>query len=288
FRPQDGMSVIAVGSVELYEAAGDVQLYVDQMFPEGLGRLYAAFEALKEKLAAEGLFDPARKRPLPPMPRRIGIVTSLTGAALRDMVSVLSRRFPGIDIVVSPAQVQGEEGPDSVVQALERLARWGRADVVIVGRGGGSVEELWTFNDERVARAIAAHPVPVVSAVGHETDFTIADFVADVRAPTPSAAAELVVVEKAAVVAQLASLVQRMEGTLRRRVQQLRDRLRMLMNRPAFHRPLTPIAQRRQQVDDLLARARNALGHQLRVHRARLEAAAGKLSALSPLDTLAR
>src|SRR5690606_9577751 len=147
FRPQDGMSVIAVGSVELYEAAGDVQLYVDQMFPEGLGRLYAAFEALKEKLAAEGLFDPSRKRPLPPMPRRIGIVTSLTGAALRDMVSVLSRRFPGIAIVVSPAQVQGEEGPDSVVRALERLARWGRADVVLgVQEINTLIEELGELN----------------------------------------------------------------------------------------------------------------------------------------------
>lgn len=288
FQPRDGLSVIAVGSVGMYEAGGDVQLYVEDMFPEGLGRLYAQFEALKAKLAAEGLFAAERKRPLPAMPRRVGIVTSPTGAAVRDMISVLSRRFPGVEIIISPAQVQGEEAPASIIAALDRLARWGQADVVIVGRGGGSVEELWAFNDEGVARAIAAFPAPVVSAVGHETDVTIADFVADVRAPTPSAAAELVVPEKAALQRHVAVLVDRMERVLLRRVQFARERLSALQRRPSLQRPYERIAQYRQQVDDLLTRTIQGMQRAVRDRRARLEGAAGKLSALSPLDTLAR
>lgn len=288
FVPQDGMSVVAWGSLGVYEVAGEYQLYVEDMFPGGVGRLYAAFEALKAKLEAEGLFAPERKRPLPPLPRRVGVVTSPTGAAIRDILTVLRRRFPGLEVIISPAVVQGEQGPPSVVAALERLRRWGPVDVVIVGRGGGSLEELWTFNDERVARALAAFPAPVVSAVGHETDFTIADFVADRRAPTPSAAAEMVVPEKRGLQEQLRSWQRRLVHSMQRRVQVERDRLRLLQERPVLLRPVQQIAQRRQQVDELVYRAEMAMGHRLRAQRAQLQALTGKLDALSPLATLAR
>lgn len=288
FVPQNGMSVVAWGSIGVYETAGDYQLYVEDMVPDGVGRLYAAFEALKAKLQAEGLFAPERKRPLPPMPRRIGVVTSPTGAAIRDILTVLKRRFPGVEVIISPAVVQGAQGPESVVAALERLKRWGTVDVVIVGRGGGSLEELWTFNDERVARALAAFPVPVVSAVGHETDFTIADFVADRRAPTPSAAAEMVVPEKRVLHEQLRVLQRRLIHSILRRLRVERDRLRLLQERSVLRRPVQQLAQRRQQVDELLHRAEMAVGHRLRSQRAQLQALVGKLDALSPLATLAR
>lgn len=288
FRPENGISVVACGSIGVYATAGDVQLYVDEMFPDGLGRLYAAFEALKTKLEAEGLFDPDRKLPLPPLPRRVGVVTSPTGAAVRDIISVLQRRFPGLAIVVSPAVVQGEEGPASVVAALDRLQRWGGVDVVIVGRGGGSLEELWTFNDERVARALALCPIPVISAVGHETDFTIADFAADRRAPTPSAAAELVVPEKRGLQEQVVALEKRLIQTIERRLRTERERLHLLVERPVLQRPYDHIAQSRQQVDELIHRAELALKHVVQEKRGRLRTVAGKLEALSPLATLAR
>lgn len=192
FAPRDGMRLVAFGSIRVYEARGEFQLQVDELWPDGEGDLYLAFVELKAKLEAEGLFELQRKRPLPLFPKCVGVVTSPVGAAVRDIIHVIRRRAPGIDILLAPAVVQGEEAPASLVAALEALGRNPRVEVVIVGRGGGSLEELSAFNDERVARALAACPVPVVSAVGHETDFTIADFVADVRAATPSAGAELV------------------------------------------------------------------------------------------------
>jgi len=196
FKPQDGAAVIARGSVEVRAERGEYQLLVSGMEPQGLGRLYEMFAELKEKLRGEGLFDEARKRPLPVFPRRIGIVTSPQGAVIRDMLTVLRRRWPGLHIRLYPTPVQGAGSAEGIVEGLDWFSASGWPDVVIVGRGGGSLEDLWSFNDERVARAIAACRVPVVSAVGHETDFTIADFVADVRAPTPSAAAEIVVLER--------------------------------------------------------------------------------------------
>ena len=210
FRPADGQAVIAKGDVSVYEAAGDYQLYVREMVPAGHGELALAFEQLKQKLAAEGLFDEERKRPLPVLPRRIGVVTSPEGAALRDIISVTRRRFPNMPILLAPAVVQGEEGPDSVVRAIRLMNEHGGVDVLIVGRGGGSLEDLWTFNDERVARAIAASRSPVIAAVGHETDFTIADFVADKRAPTPSAAAEMGVPYKRALLAHIQGKYERL------------------------------------------------------------------------------
>jgi exodeoxyribonuclease VII large subunit len=192
FKPQDGLAVNARGHVDLYEARGDLQFQVDYLEPQGLGALQLAFEQLKKKLAAEGLFDAARKRPLPRIPQRIGIVTSPRGAAIADMVQILTRRFPGLHVRIFPAQVQGEGSIEEVCRGIQYFSRTQWADVVIVARGGGSLEDLWTFNEEAVARAIVACTAPVVSAIGHETDVTIADFVADLRAPTPSAAAELV------------------------------------------------------------------------------------------------
>jgi exodeoxyribonuclease VII large subunit len=224
FKPQDGLAVLARGRIDVYEARGEYQLLVESLEPQGFGALQLAFEQLKQKLAAEGLFDPARKRPLPRFPRRIGIVTSPRGAAIADMVHILSRRFPGIHVRLYPSLVQGEGAVEEVVRGIEYFSRTGWPDLVIVGRGGGSLEDLWTFNEEAVARAIAACTVPVISAVGHETDVTIADFVADLRAPTPSAAAELAV-------PNLEDIVDRIEAARAKATQGLRYRIAMLERR---------------------------------------------------------
>jgi exodeoxyribonuclease VII large subunit len=224
FRPQDGLAVLARGRIEVYEPRGEYQLVVELLEPQGLGALQLAFEQLKKKLAAEGLFEQDRKRPLPRFPRRIGIVTSPRGAAIADMVEILSRRFPGLHIRIFPAQVQGEGSVEEVCRAIQWFSRSGWPDLIIVGRGGGSLEDLWTFNEEAVARAIAACSVPVVSAVGHETDVTIADFVADLRAPTPSAAAEMVICTRE-------ELLDRLAGCRSKAVQAIRYRLAMLERR---------------------------------------------------------
>lgn len=288
FRPEDGLTVIVRGFIGVYEAAGDYQLYVEEMHPAGQGALYLAFEQLKQRMEAEGLFAQERKRPLPFLPRTVGVVTSPTGAAVRDIISVLHRRNPTVSIILAPAIVQGEAGPASVVSAIELLNRYGLVDVLIVGRGGGSLEELWTFNDEQVARAIAASRVPVVSAVGHETDFTIADFVADRRAPTPSAAAEIVVPERATLVSQVNMAQDRMANALRRNIQVRREHVRLLSASPALTRPADRIDQRRQQVDEVLRRAEAEFAQRLATHRAKLESLAGILDTLSPLATLSR
>lgn len=288
FQPQDGMSVVVGGSLGVYEVAGDYQIYVDELVPAGVGELHLAFEQLKERLTREGLTDPARKRPLPPLPQTVGIVTSPTGAALRDIVSVLKRRFPNINILLAPAVVQGESGPESVVRAIENMNRRDDVDVLIVGRGGGSIEELWTFNDERVARAIAASRIPVISAVGHETDVTIADFVADLRAPTPSAAAEIAVPERDALLRELAGRIERMRVAQSRRIARHRESLQLLASRGVLVRPTDRIGQLRQQIDDLLRRAESSVVYRAQLRRERLEVLVGKLESLSPLKTLAR
>jgi exodeoxyribonuclease VII large subunit len=211
FKPEDGLHVVARGRLGVYEPKGEYQIVCEHMEPHGLGALQLAFEQLKTRLQAEGLFDPARKRPLPALPRRIGIVTSLDGAALRDILKVLRRRAPNASVLIRPARVQGEDAAADVATAIRMLGRVPGVDVLIVGRGGGSIEDLWAFNEERVARAIVACPVPVVSAIGHEVDFTIADFVADLRAPTPSAAAEMVV----AATEEFRNRIDRLTGRLR-------------------------------------------------------------------------
>jgi exodeoxyribonuclease VII large subunit len=234
FKPEDGLHVVARGRVSVYDPKGEYQLVCEHMEPKGAGALQVAFEQLKKRLAGEGLFDPARKRPLPALPRKIGIVTSLDGAAIRDIVKVISRRHPNVHLVIRPARVQGEGAAWDVARGLAAVARVPGVDVVIVGRGGGSIEDLWAFNEERVARAIARSPVPVISAVGHETDFTIADFVADLRAPTPSAAAEMVVAGKDEFCARIDRLAHRAHSASARRIERLRALTHRLAGRPGL------------------------------------------------------
>jgi len=226
FKPQDGLAVLARGRIDVYEVRGEYQLQVEMLEPQGLGALQLAFEQLKRKLAAEGLFSADRKRPLPRFPRRIGIVTSPRGAAIADMVQILSRRFPGLHIRLFPALVQGEGSVEEVCRGIEYFSRTQWPDLVIVGRGGGSLEDLWTFNEEAVARAIAACSVPVVSAVGHETDVTIADYVADLRAPTPSAAAEMVICTRQELLDRIAAARAKCAQAMRYRLAMLERRMR--------------------------------------------------------------
>lgn len=256
FTPGDGMAVVARGAVEVRQERGEYQLIVTSLEPQGAGALQVAFEQLKQKLAAEGLFEASRKRPLPPYPRRIGIVTSPQGAVIQDMLNILGRRFPGLHIRLYPTAVQGEGAVEGIVEGLRYFSAHPWADVVIVGRGGGSLEDLWAFNEEAVARAIAECSVPVISAVGHETDFTIADFVADLRAPTPSAAAELVVKNRADLLAQLGEMLRRAWRAMQLRTSTARSRLEERgANRAAM------LARRRvsllwQQLDELEQRLR--------------------------------
>src|SRR3989475_4607978 len=234
FEPGDGQHVLAFRSLEVYAQRGEYQLVVELLEPRGLGALQLAFEQLKQRLGAEGLFDPARKRPLPRFPRKIGIVTSPSGAAIRDMLRVIGRRFGDIHIVLAPARVQGEGAAAEVAQGIRELNALGGVDVIIIGRGGGSLEDLWAFNDEMLARTIAASKIPVISAVGHEVDFTIADFVADLRAATPSQAAELVVREKRAVAESVGELRGRLVRAMTRRLEAQRDRLEAVRARPVL------------------------------------------------------
>ena len=283
----DGEAVLVHGYVSVYEPQGLYQLYVDDLQPLGLGSLYARFEQLKARLAAEGLFERA-KRPLPRFPRRIGVVTSPTGAVLRDILNVLRRRYPLTEVIVSPTLVQGEEAPAQIVRALQAVGRVPEVDVIILARGGGSLEDLWAFNDEAVARAVAAAPVPVVCGVGHETDFTIADFAADVRAPTPSAAAELVAPDCAELHREVAAARQYLVGALgeliarRRRAVQTEARALRQMS------PRARIDRQRQRVDDLVLVAGRTMSHRLSLQRERLHGLQLRLAALNPTATLAR
>jgi exodeoxyribonuclease VII large subunit len=234
FKPADGLRVVARGRVSVYEPKGEYQLVCEHLEPHGLGALQLAFDQLKKRLQAEGLFDAGRKRPLPVLPRKIGIVTSLDGAALHDIIKVLRRRYVNAHLVIRPTRVQGEGAAGEIAGGIRAIGRVPRVDVVIVGRGGGSIEDLWAFNEEVVARAIAGCPVPVISAVGHETDVTIADFVADLRAPTPSAAAELVVTAKDEFVGRIDRLRGRLHAVASARVLSLSQRVHGLTGRPAF------------------------------------------------------
>jgi len=259
FKPQDGIAVVARGRIDLYEPRGEYQLIVETLEPQGFGQLQVAFDQLKQELEAEGLFAASRKRPLPAMPSRIGIVTSPTGAVIRDMLHVLERRFPGLHIRLYPAQVQGVGSVEAVVEGIEYFGKSGWAEVLIVGRGGGSLEDLWTFNEEAVARAIAACPVPVISAVGHETDFTIADFVADLRAPAPSAAAEIVVRTRADVLQQIAAAEARGQRALSYRLAQCTAKLERLSAHRAAGEMRRSLGRAAQRVDELDAALRDRL-----------------------------
>ena len=282
FEPEDGMHVLAFGGLDVYAARGQYQLVVELMEPQGLGALQLAFEQLKRKLEAEGLFDEGRKRKLPVYPRVIGIVTSPTGAAIRDMLNIIGRRFGDLRILIAPVRVQGDGAPAEIVQALVNLQEMAELDVIVVGRGGGSIEDLWAFNDETVARAIVACRVPVISAVGHETDFTIADFVADLRAPTPSGAAELVVREKLAVIERLVDLYARLKQAVTADVTAQRERLQFLARRRVLTDPARALRDLYRRLDDLQGRLRLGLRAGQRQIRHRLALLTRALSARNP------
>jgi len=265
FRPGDGMGLIVRGRISVYDQRGEYQLICEYLEPQGVGALQAAFEQLKERLAKEGLFDEARKRPMPRFPRRLGVVTSSTGAAIHDILNVLKRRFASLEILLYPVRVQGEGSALEIARAVEDMNRLGLVDVLIVGRGGGSLEDLWAFNEECVARAVHRSRIPVISAVGHETDWTICDFVADLRAPTPSAAAELVIASTDELRGQLESLGHRLRLTMETRLRSLESRLESL--RRALHDPSTMLGHLGQRVDDLSERLARALENTVKLRR---------------------
>ena len=287
FRPVDGMQVLLRAKVGLYEPRGEFQLVAEYMEPAGEGALQREFEQLKARLDAEGLFDPSRKRVLPVYARRIGVITSATGAAVRDVLSVLARRWPLADVEVLPVPVQGREAPPAIVTMLRKASASGRYDVVLLTRGGGSLEDLWAFNDEAVARAIHASKVPVVSAVGHEIDFSIADFVADLRAPTPSAAAELLVPDAIAIGRQLRQLQQRMSTLQQRQLQAHAQRLDHLLARLQTQRPQARLARDHERLLHLQRRLAAALREQNQLRDSRLERLHSRLLGQHPRTRLA-
>jgi exodeoxyribonuclease VII large subunit len=285
----EGDAIIAHGKISVYEPQGAYQLYVDAVEAAGgAGDLFRQFELLKAKLQAEGLFDPERKRPLPLVAHKIGLVTSPTGAALQDMLNVIRRRWPLLRVVLSPTPVQGEDAPPKIIAALQKLYRRSDIDAIIVARGGGSIEDLWAFNDEAVARSIARSPVPVISGVGHEVDFTIADFVADVRAPTPSAAAELITPDQLEYRSQLRGSIETLHAIVTARLQSERLRLASSVRALQHLSPKVTLSNARQRIDDLLIGLQAALAHQLEISRERLAGQSAQLINLNPLNVLAR
>jgi exodeoxyribonuclease VII large subunit len=288
FRPRDGQQVMLRARVSLYEPRGDFQLLVESMEDAGEGALRREFEKLKARLAAEGLFEAALKRPLPAMPRRIAVITSPTGAAVRDILHILARRFPPAAVLVYPVPVQGAAAAEAIVQAIDRASAGRECDVLILARGGGSIEDLWCFNDERVARAIRRCSLPVVTGVGHEIDFTIADFAADVRAPTPSGAAELVVPDRLTLLAALRAGMSRLRLSISRQVSRNTERHLSLAARLQRAHPGSQLAQQAQRLDDFDQRLRKSWERQLQRLQHRLLLAQRGLDAISPLATMER
>ena len=288
FLPENGMKVVARGSVSAYVRDGSYQLYVSSMEPDGIGALYLAYEQLKRKLEAEGLFDRARKRPIPKCPTRVGVITSPTGAAVRDIIHVTGRRFPLAKIILYPALVQGEGAPASLIRGMQYFNRSRSCDVIIIGRGGGSIEDLWGFNDEGLARVIASSEIPVISAVGHETDFTICDFVADLRAPTPSAAAEMAVPDAVEFRRKVNNVTDRMALLLRRNLERNRKHLELLSSRPVLSDGEWILRDRRLLLDGAFERMERRMERLLMERKSGLAEFAGKLEALSPLAILSR
>ncbi len=280
FRLEDGLEVIAGGLVSVYERRGNYQIIAEELEPRGVGALQLAFEQLKEKLKKEGLFDPEHKKPLPMLPQRIGVVTSPTGAAIRDILNVIERRFSNVHILIYPVLVQGDEAAGQIARAINDVDRLANVDVIIVGRGGGSLEDLWAFNEEVVARAIYECDTPVISAVGHEIDFTIADFVSDVRAPTPSAAAELVVQERETLTEQVETLQKQLDGYVRQHLYSLRHRLELCGESYVFQRPTEPLRQLAQRVDELTMRAEQTARTAVQNVRTRVEREGGAVRLL--------
>lgn len=294
FVPENGMKVIARARVSLYEKDGAFQVYIDDLQPDGAGALQVAFEQLKNRLSAEGLFDESRKRSLPRYPKRVGVITAETGAAVRDIFNVLGRRYPLAEVVLLPVLVQGEGAPAQLVQALNTFENMRQTDaphapdVIIIGRGGGSLEDLWAFNDERVARAVANCTIPVISAVGHETDFTICDFVADLRAPTPSAAAELAVPDCRELSERIVTLHAAAGRALHAALTQKQNKLSLLKSKRCLTSPLYPVEERLMRLDGTIKRFSAAAKLTLSRADRRLATAAGKLHVLSPLQVISR
>ncbi len=288
FRPADGMKVTLYGSVSVYPRDGSYQIYVCDMVPDGEGALWVAYNRLKEKLSAEGLFDSARKRPIPKYPEKIGLVTSDSGAAVRDMINVLGRRYPRAELILYPTLVQGEGAPESICRGIEYFNTVEVPDTVIIGRGGGSIEDLWGFNDERVARAIARSTVPIISAVGHETDFTISDFVADMRAPTPSAAAEIAVPDSETLRRQLQNVATRLGGLVSAGLDAAEARIRLLSSARVLKSPEEMFAVRETQLIFAEDRLRGAYKSLVDGKSASFISACAKLEALSPISVLTR
>ena len=288
FLPEDGMRVIAHGRVSVYESSGQYQLYVDDLQPDGAGSLAMRFEQLKRKLAAEGLFDEARKRPLPSMPKRIGVITSPSGAAVHDIINVLSRRFPAVEMILYPSEVQGAQAPAQLISGVEFFSMTGLVDVIILGRGGGSAEDLWAFNDEYLARAVASCSVPVISAVGHESDFTICDFVADRRAPTPSAAAEIAVPDMGEILRGLASMKIGLQTSMQKRITQERRIFGQITASRVFSRPEQMLDNFHMRLDEREADLNRAIEQTLLQKKQGIASLAGKLHALNPLSILSR
>ena len=287
-RLREGDAILAHGKISVYEVQGAYQLYVDAIQTAGVGDLYQQFELLKAKLQAEGLFEPDRKRALPEVVHAIGIVTSPTGAALQDMLNIIDRRWPLLRVVLSPTPVQGDDAPPKIIAALERLYQRDDLDAIIIARGGGSIEDLWCFNDERVARTIARSPVPTISGVGHEVDFTIADFVADLRAPTPSAAAELITPDQEEVRSTVEDYAATLDAIMTDRIRQ--SRLRVQLNERALTHlsPRVKLANARQRLDEAGGRMQDAMSHGLVLRRERVKSLSAQLTAYNPLNVLAR
>jgi exodeoxyribonuclease VII large subunit len=288
FMPEDGMKVIARGRVSVYEASGQYQLYVDDMQPDGVGALNLAYEQLKEKLQKEGLFSEFHKKPLPPYPEKVGVITSPTGAAVRDIINVLGRRFPYAEIVFCPVLVQGEGAHLQLTDAVNLFNSERAADVIIIGRGGGSIEDLWEFNDEGLARAVYNSKIPVISAVGHETDFTICDFVADMRAPTPSAAAELAVPDANELQYALSALKNRMFLNVSSGIADRRSRLEYLTSKGALKSPDEMLSNRSQRLDTAFSKMLSSYENRIGGKKVEFISAATALSKLDPMSVLMR
>ena len=288
FEPKDGMSVVILGSVSVFERDGVYQVYAKGMEPEGVGALYKAYEKLKAKLSEEGLFDEAHKKPIPILPRAIGVVTSKTGAVIRDIINVTTRRLPNVNIILYPAAVQGEGAAQTIVNGIKYFNKAKNVDTIIIGRGGGSLEDLWPFNEEITARAIYESEIPIISAVGHETDFTIADFVADLRAPTPSAAGELAVPDVLEVRWKLENINKRLANSLRKKVENVRIKYDNLKNSRALKNPYDALRQKMIVCDNLYKNIENNFSLQVKDRHIKLVGFIGRLENLSPLKTMLR
>lgn len=288
FDLNDGMKIVVNGKISIYEPRGDFQLYAQNILPAGQGPLQFAFEQLKKKLGDEGLFDDEHKKALPEFPKRIGVVTSLEGAAVRDIISIIDRRFPAVELVIYPVKVQGDGAAEEIAQAIKDFNEMPEFNVLIVGRGGGSLEDLWAFNEEIVARGIYASKIPIISAVGHQVDFTIADFVADVRAATPSAAAELVVPDRLEILAGIQTILRAMVSRVEQLVNELLLQLDKMTHHYALRQPASLVDQKSQYVDDLTRRIQTQAAHSFNIRKQTLDSLQSHLSALSPRGVMKR